>query len=83
MRSIKPVSTRRNALKELKGGLGVPQDMGGQGSGGWNKQGGEIRGQGLFRKVTRAREESSTKKGSRGMMGTKGDRKVGKDSDCY
>lgn len=42
--------------------LGVSHDMQGPGSGDWDRQGGEIRGQGLSRKETRAREERHTEK---------------------
>lgn len=57
MRSLNSISTRKMPSENRKEDLGVSQDMEGPGSSDWDRQGGEIRGQGLSRKEARAREE--------------------------
>lgn len=73
MRSLNPRSTRKMLSEDWREDLGVSQDMEGPGSGDWDRQGGEIRGQGLSRKETRAREERHTEKKGPGGRGEQSD----------
>lgn len=70
MRSLNSISTRKMPSENRKEDLGVSQDMEGPGSSDWDRQGGEIRGQGLSRKETRAREERHAERRGLGERGT-------------
>lgn len=68
---MNPIRTRENAPRESEGGLGGIPGYGRVGSGDWDRQGGGIRGQGLSRKETRAREERHMDRRGPGRRGTK------------
>lgn len=70
MRSLNSISTRKMPSENRKEDLGVSQDMEGPGSSDWDRQGGEIRGQGLSRKEARAREERHAERRGLGERGT-------------